>query len=191
VTRRAHPRRIQGLLLVFGLLPGIVWFSPKAPAADDLEEGPATSLEQLKGLCIHRLEGLFAGAEVGAFPVGFARGQVLLLTDARHARAKAKMAGAVWKGKRFEEDGSFVNQWLGFRALHSNVEPGTSWLDGQPCGVMEYPPGTPLFANMRDEIREISPGLWLGLMWEREPRPKLRGVFALELEAEKPHRFRR
>ena len=66
----------------------------------------------------------------------------------------------------------------------ASVALGDSWLDGRPCQVMEYPAGTPLFGNVRDELRELSPGLWLGMYYEREPHPKLRGYFALELEAD-------
>lgn len=184
-------KKAKWLLLIIGLVPAIAWAARVAPAADEVLEEPTASLDQLKGLCIHRLQELFGQAEAGAFPVGYTRGHILLLTDPRHARAKAKVAGAFWRGKRFEEDGSFVNQWPGFRALHSEVGPGTSWFDGRPCSAIHYPPGTPLFANMRDELREIAPGLWLCLLWEREPCPRLRGIFALQLEADKARKFRR
>ena len=49
-------------------------------------------------------------------------------------------------------------------------------------GPMEYAPGTPLFANMHDELREISPGLYMGPVYERFPCPKLRGYVGLQLE---------
>jgi hypothetical protein len=98
---------------------------------------------------------------------------------------KTRMTNRVWKGKYFEEDGSFTNQWLGFRALHSHTCEGLSWLDGQPCVILEYPPDTPVFGNTRDEVREIAPGLWLGMWYDREPCPKLRGFFALECPAKR------
>jgi hypothetical protein len=44
---------------------------------------------------------------------------------------------------------------------------------------MEYAPGTPILGNVRDEIREIAPGLYLGRLYERCP-PRFLGYFALE-----------
>jgi hypothetical protein len=38
---------------------------------------------------------------------------------------------------------------------------------------------------MRDEIREVGPCLWLGMFFEREPCPKLRGFFALQCKPDK------
>jgi hypothetical protein len=143
---------------------------------------PITCLAQLKGLGLHELEEVFASAPGCAVPVGFGRGEVLLRTDARHARMKARMTNCVWKGKRFAEDGSFTNQWAGFRALHSCLAVGPSWLDEMPCVILEYPEGTPLFGNTRDELREVAPGLWLGMWYDRQPCPKLRGFFALQLK---------
>jgi hypothetical protein len=107
------------------------------------------------------------------------------MADSKHPRLQARMAGVVWKGKRFEEDGTFINQWAGFRALSSQADEGCSWLDGGPCVVMEYAPDTPLFGNTRDELREIGCGLYLGLMWERGPHAHIRGYFALEQLCEK------
>ncbi len=79
-------------------------------------------------------------------------------------------------------DTYFANRWIGNRRwIGSYYVIGPSWLDGKPAIVLEYPKGTPLFANMHDEIREISPGLYLGTVFMREPCPYLRGFFAIEM----------
>jgi hypothetical protein len=140
-----------------------------------------TTAAQLDRLGACELERLFAQAEVGEPPVGFARGRVLLLLDARWPRARARLAGLAWKGKHFAPDGSFVNQWPGFRALGARAACGPSWYDGRPCLVMEYPAGTPVFGNARDEVRQVGPGLYLGRLYQRCPCPRFRGYFALEL----------
>ncbi len=117
--------------------------------------------------------------------MGLGKGTVLLLVNTKHARLKAHMNNAVWKGKRFEEDGNFINQWLCFTALRFTLSEGPSWYDGRPCIVLDYAPGTPVFGNARDEIREVAPGLWLGMFYDKEPCPKLRGFFALECATDK------
>jgi hypothetical protein len=162
---------------------------PAASASDLPEEAISppiiTCLKQLRGLGCGDLEQVFSAAQCGSFPCGLGRGEVLLRTDAKHARMKARMTNRVWKGKYFEEDGHFINQWLGFRALASEACLGPSWLDGLPCVILEYPPDTPVFGNTRDELREVAPGLWLGMWYDREPFPKLRGFFALECRPNK------
>lgn len=175
-------KAIKWLVLTLGLVPTLLFLSRNNSAGADFEGTPLTSATQLRKLSCHELELLYAQAPVGEIPCGYARGRLLLLTDQCFPRLKRVLAGSVWKGKHFEEDGSFVNQWLGFRALHSHAVIGPSWADNKPSIVMEYPPGTPVFGNMRDEIRQIGPGLYIGRFYDREPCPRFRGFFALELK---------
>jgi hypothetical protein len=140
-------------------------------------------LEQLQHLGPCELAALYTRAELGHPIVGVARGRLLYLTDDRLPRVKVGLANAVWRGKAACEDGSFANRWIGGRAaIGSRYVIGPSWVDGRPAVIMEYAPGTPLFANMHDELREISPGLYMGPVYERFPCPKLRGYVALQLE---------
>jgi hypothetical protein len=143
------------------------------------------TLKQLKQLSECDLDRLFENAPPGPIPAGRARGHVLRLSDTKLPRLKACLANAVWKGKQFEEDGAFINQWPGFQALRSRAEPGASWHDGKPCIVIEYPPQTPLFGNNRDELREVAPGLYLARLYERCPCPRFRGYFAIQMECGK------
>jgi len=63
--------------------------------------------------------------------------------------------------------GTFSNRWLGgVKAGGTSVCVEPSWLDGQPCFVMQYPPDAPIFGNVRDELRQIQPGVWLGRSYE-------------------------
>jgi hypothetical protein len=130
--------------------------------------------------CPSDLERRFAEGGVGELPVGLGRGRVLFVCDARFPAFRARLQGLPWKGKVFDCDGRFVNQWLGFRAIGSHATVGPSWLDGRPCIVLEYAPGTPIFGNTRDELREICPGVFLGRFYERCPCPKLGGYFVLD-----------
>lgn len=95
----------------------------------------------------------------------------------RVIRAFAGLSLFPWEGKTFSardaSRGGGINRvrlgparmtWFPFE---TSVE--TSVVDGKPCIYLEYEqPGNPWFiARIRDEIREISPGLFLGpAMWK-------------------------
>ncbi len=196
MTSHRAVRRLRWAVLLGGLVPVVLLACRLGSASEGIVEGPEcptpgpACIDDLKDLCLDQLQQLFAGGASGCTPIGCVRGEVLVLADARHPRMRVRMTNAVWKGKCFAEDGWFINQWAGFRALHSCAVEGPSWFDDLPCIVMEYPPGTPVFANIRDELRQIGPCLWLGMFFDREPCPKFRGMFALESAPAKRSRCR-
>ena len=77
--------------------------------------------------------------------------------------------GGHWIGKRFHkgsETGDNRFSTAGFRnSFRATVE--NSWVDGKPALVLQYQYGDSILwgtmLRMRDELREISPGVWLGL----------------------------
>ena len=78
-------------------------------------------------------------------------------------RLKARLQNLAWKGKTFPGDGTLINRWpAGIEAVTAQTSMGTSLFDGQPCLVMQYAPDAPIFPGVRDELREIAPGTWLG-----------------------------
>jgi hypothetical protein len=172
----ARPCKI--VILILGLLLVGALSGERTTAGDPV---CIASLEQLRCFSLEELDQLFCHADGNRFPVGFARG-CILLTEARHPKMRMRVAAATWEGKCFAEDGSFINQWRGFQALHSQAVCGTSWCDGKACVVLEYPPGTPLFANIHEEVRAVGPGLWLVRAYERCPCPKFLEYIGLELQ---------
>jgi len=150
-----------------------------------MAEGPCLTARDLAQLDRDQLDAIFATGTASEAPVGFGRGRILLRVDGKMPRVRARLQGFAWKGKVFHPDGTFINQWAGFRAIASRVEIGPSWYDGRPCLVLAYPPGTPIFGNARDELREISPGLWLGRFYAICPSGKLEGYFSLDMTCEK------
>jgi hypothetical protein len=153
--------------------------------------GP-TCLEDLDGLSACQLYSLYTHAELGRPLVGVARGRMVYLADRTLPKVKLFGARQVWRGKMACEDGTFVNRWIGgYNAIGSQYVIGPSWIDGRPAVIMEYPPGTKLFWNMHDELREIAPGLYMGPVFDRFPCPKFRGYLALELECCKKKRCSR
>lgn len=149
------------------------------------------SLDRLAALSGDALSGLYARGSVPddlTVLSGRPRGRMLAVRGAERGpvgRLLRRFAGASvfpWDGKSFfaasPTEGRGVNrvhlpgplgrfEWFPFT---TRVEP--SVLDGQPCVYLDYEqPGNPWFiAKIRDEIREVAPGLYLGpAMW------KLRG----------------
>lgn len=135
--------------------------------------------QQLRGMSRCRLEDLFRHGTCDVPPIGAYRGEILLFTEFyRHPKLSRRLSGLAWKGKHFEEGGTFINQFVGLKALRSCVGAGPSWLDSQPCVVLEYADGTPLFGTTRDEIRRIGPDLYVVLLFERTTG-EMRGILAL------------
>jgi hypothetical protein len=74
-----------------------------------------------------------------------------------------------------------INRVLGLHAVKARVFVGTSWLDGRPSLIMDYCGTSRLFPNVRDEMREIEPGLYVGLTYlRRADGPKLATFFAID-----------
>jgi len=123
----------------------------------------------LRCLSICELDNLFRAASIHEMPHGTFPGEVLHFTNVPMPGVIKAVANDRWKGKIIEPDGSFTNMWKKRTALHSCLKWGPSHLDGQPCVVCEYPRLTPLFGPMRDEYREIAPGVLLGRQYRRVP----------------------
>jgi hypothetical protein len=141
-----------------------------------------SSLEQLAQLSWPELERLYRDSAPGAIPAGYARGLALYDPGAPLARARSRASRLLWHGKHFSAaDGTLVNQWCGFRAIRAEVSYGPSWLDGAPAVVMDYGGTSRVWSDVRDEVREVAPGLYLGAMFlRRDPRPSLKLFFALD-----------
>ena len=143
---------------------------------------PLSSMQQLQGLSYDQLMAMFLKADIGNPLRGPAKGKVLVLTDRHLPRIKAKVFNTFWHGKSAQDDGYLVNRWVGgHQWLDTTHTIGNSWVDNKPAMVVEYAPGTPLFANFRDEIREIAHGLYLAILYERCPCPRIKGILGLQL----------
>ena len=151
----------------------------RVEAAPVCDASAPTCPQQLRGWSRCRLEDLFRHGTAHVPPVGAYRGDILLFTDFyRCPKLSRRLSGLAWKGKHFEEGGTFINQFASGKALRSCVGAGSSWLDGQPAVVLEYADGTPLFGTTRDEIRQVAPELYVVMLFERTTG-EVRGILAL------------
>ena len=141
------------------------------------------SLERLEALNWPELDALYRAASPGRPPAGTYRGRGLYSRDQPFAKLKSSTAKAIWLGKDFDPDeGMLINRWRFGRAVKAKVYPAESFLDGGPTLVMDYRQTSPLiWRNVRDELREVSPGVYLGIMFKCEAGGARFGMFfALE-----------
>jgi hypothetical protein len=88
----------------------------------------------------------------------------------------------IWQGKVFEPcQGTAVNRFFCVSVIRGQVYSGCSWHDGGPALILDYQNTSLVYKNYRDEIRQVAPGLYLGLMYDRTTcPPKTVMYFALE-----------
>jgi hypothetical protein len=88
-----------------------------------------------------------------------------------------------WQGKTFDAaHGTLTNRILAFglNAIVAQVYKTQSWFDGKECIVLDYSKTSLVAKHIRDEIRQIGPGWYLGIVyWD-----KTRSIhFALQFPA--------
>jgi hypothetical protein len=123
-------------------------------------------------LSAEELDTLFRSADPGPIPSGEAHGTVLVRPGSDLAEPAAKLLHLIaWKGKVFDPDkGELMNEVgpFGWKSVRAKVYKDESWLDGKQSIVLDYS-DTSLIAHwIRDEIREVYAGTYLGIVyWER------------------------
>jgi hypothetical protein len=142
----------------------------------------AVTLDRLLRMGPAELEMLYRQGTAAAIPPGRVRGTVLLAPGTRRTRLLARGTRLVWQGKVFAPDqATAVNRFFGMRMIRAQVYQGPSWLDGAPALVLDYSQTSRIYAGNRDEIRQVAPGLFLGLMYDRTTAPpNLTLYFALQ-----------
>jgi hypothetical protein len=130
--------------------------------------------DDLVNMSRKELDELFRRSPSGEIPDGEANGQVLIgAENDTVSDTAAKVAHLVaWQGKVFDrEKGELINKIgpFGLKAIRAKVYKEPSWFDEKETIVLDYS-DTSLVAHwIRDEIREVAPRLYLGLVfWDRD-----------------------
>ena len=145
---------------------------------------PTVSVDQLLRMSGPELDAVYRQGSVAGIPPGRVRGTAILAPGTRRNEAMARGTRLVWQGKVFDPaESSAVNRFFGLPIVRAQVYQEQSWLDGAPTLVLDYSRTSRIYAQNRDEIRQIAPGLLLGLMYTRTtPQPTLRMYFVLEAQ---------
>jgi hypothetical protein len=133
----------------------------------------AYSVSQLLGMSQAQLDDLFKGSEPGAIPNGEAKGTAIVAPGTTYTEEIAEFINHfAWQGKTFDaQKGVLRNRILplGLNAIIAKVYKAPSWLDGKECIVLDYSETSLVARWIRDEIRQIGPGQYLGkVYWEKK-----------------------
>ena len=140
------------------------WFAASSEATAAMLRG-----EDLQRMSEADLVALYRGASPGAMPRGTVRGFTIVSPGSRLGPSMSRAARVVWQGKVFNDDGATaVNRFFGVRMIQGNLSLGTSWLDGRPALILDYKDTSLVYGRNRDEIRQVAPGLYLGVMYARK-----------------------
>ena len=115
------------------------------------------------------LDEIFTRANTGPIPVGNTDGTAIFQPGTFIATvAWAIVRAFVWRGKVFTPATNDLRNKLtpfSILGIRASVYVGESWLDGKSVIVIDYSKTSWVAQQIRDEIREVSPGVYLGKVW--------------------------
>lgn len=127
------------------------------------------TVAQLLNMSSDSLDNLFRESLPGDIPNGEAQGTAILAPGTKYTAEIAEMVNHfAWQGKNFDAaTGTLKNRILplGLSAILAKVYRGESWLDKKDCIVLDYSETSMLAHWIRDEIRTIGPGMYLGVVY--------------------------
>ena len=134
----------------------------------------AYSIDQLLKMTTPQLDALFTGAPVGDIPSGEGKGTAIIGAGTALTSAVAGFINHfAWQGKIFDAQKGLLKNLItpfGIAAIVARVYKGDSWFDGKPCIVLDYSETSIVAGWIRDEIRMIEPGFYLGEVFGEKTR---------------------
>ena len=116
-----------------------------------------------------QLDEIFRNSPAGNIPQGEGEGVAIIAPGTAISDEIAWLVNVfTWKGKVFDPvKGELRNKILplGHKAIVAKVYKDKSWFDQEECVVLDYSKTSLLAHYIRDEIREVSPGIYLGLVY--------------------------
>lgn len=164
-------RRLSWILSAIALVTlGIPNNSARAEDAGCETCTPCVCAESLSKMSFAELECLYRGLPASEMPKGYYRGTVLWDKSGLGRTVSTCLTRIVWRGKWIcPESATMLNSVAGKPAIPAKIYMGTSFIDGGDSLIFDYSCTTAKFARTaRDEIRQISPCLFLGAMHRRD-----------------------
>ena len=127
---------------------------------------------ELLSMSQQELDDLFSSSPAGEIPNGQAEGTAIIASGTRFSAEIASLINIfAWQGKTFDAaHGVLTNRILAFglNAIVAEVYKSASWFDNKECIVLDYSKTSLVAKHIRDEIREIDSGTYLGLVyWDK------------------------
>jgi hypothetical protein len=119
------------------------------------------------------LDDIYSNSKAGTIPDGNTYGTAILAGSPFAHLVAAFSRIFAWKGKVFDlfcpahQAGILLNKIspFGLRSIVAKVYLDNSWLDGRETIVIDYSRTSLVARPIRDEIREVEPGVYLGKVW--------------------------
>ena len=133
----------------------------------------ALDAKQLLQMSQQQLDQLFSAHDSGPIPDGEAKGTAIVAPGTQMSEPiAAAIKLLVWQGKVFDAKAGLLRNHilaLGLKAIIARVYKGPSLLDDKECIVLDYSETSLVAAHIRDEIRQIEPGFYLGkVYWDKK-----------------------
>ena len=125
--------------------------------------------KQLLAMSQEQLDDLFRASPAGDIPNGPADGTAIIAPGTRYSAIIAQVINHFgWQGKVFDAASGYLKNRItafGVEAIIARVYEDASWLDGRECIVLDYCQTSFVAERIRDEIRLVSPGFYLGKVY--------------------------
>ncbi len=129
----------------------------------------AMTIPQLMKMTQDELDDLFKASSAGPIPNGEAEGTAIIAPGTELEGPAAKFIHLfAWQGKVFDaKKGELRNKILpvGMKAIIAKVYKDKSWYDGNECIVLDYSKTSLVARWIRDEIRLVGDGVYLGIVY--------------------------
>ena len=101
----------------------------------------------------------------GMPPCGYTPGTIIFCPGSAITVPTARvMKATAWQGKTIPGDRTMVNKMFGLPTIKAAITSGDSFIDGRPSVIFDYQDTSFVWRKYRDEVREVSPGVYLGCM---------------------------
>ena len=132
-----------------------------------------TDVHDLLKMSQAQLDELFTNSPPGDIPEGQADGTAIVAPGTTYTKEIADFVSVfAWQGKVFDSKKGYLKNRIlpfGLNAIIAKVYKAPSWLDGKECIVLDYSETSILAHRIRDEIRQIGSGFYLGkVYWEKK-----------------------
>lgn len=112
------------------------------------------------------LDELYQNSPIGEIPDGDAQGTAMIMPGTVVANILMPIIKLIaWQGKVFYRDRDFLLNKVGpfqFKLIKATIYRGESWLCDGEAIILDYSKTSFVAQEIRDEIREVAPGVYLG-----------------------------
>ena len=129
----------------------------------------AVTLNDLTSMTQTELDNLFRRTPVSDIPDGDASGTIIAAPGTEF-EGPIKRLGRwlAWQGKVVHRSRGYLPNKVGpfgWHLVKANVYIAPSWFDQQPAIILDYSKTSLIARSVRDEIREVGPGTYLGIVY--------------------------